>query len=389
MPAESLEPAGPAAGWYRSPSLGGAIDDDPTRKLIADGIARLASEARLPPPTRDGRLDRVGDDLARLNPQVHLPSFELVAFLLSHYGIAEPEPQMRYGIVDPRAPRSFVALVGPQVTAMLRTMPRARVGVGLALLRDELAVVLALQPQSLELHPVPRALGLGLVAHIEGRLFPGYHVPKVIVTFENGTVDDLRVKGTATGFEAALVCRPDRRGVLQVEIAADSDRGPAVLANFPVYCGVDPPAHSPALALDTTGSLDPAAIEAKLLELVNRDRSRQGLGLVRLDRRLSDIARAHSREMAETGVVGHVSPRTGNVRDRVTRAHIDVVLVGENVGQDYSAAGAHRGFMSSPGHRSNVVDPRMTAVGIGVVRGPDHTDPVPLFVTEIFAAGLR
>src|SRR6185436_17797977 len=194
---------------------------------------------------------------------------------------------------------------------------------------------------------------------------------------------------TGAGFEAALGCRPDRRGALQVEIAADSDRGPAVLANFPVYCGVDPPARSPAVALDTSGAQDPEAVEKRLLELVNRDRGHQGLGLVRLDSRLSEIARAHSREMADTGVVGHVSPRTGNVRDRVLRARIDVALLGENVGQDYSAAGAHRGFMSSPGHRSNVVDPRRTAVGIGVVRGKEHTEPVPLYITEIFAAGLQ
>ena len=389
MPAESIEPSGPPAGWYRSPSLLGAVDDNPTRTLIAEGIERLARDAHLAPPVRDGRLDRVGDDLARMNPQAHLPSFELVAFLLGHYGVAEPEPQMRYGIVDPRAPRNFVELIAPQVTALLRTMPRPRLGVGLALLGDELAVVLALQSQNLELRPVPRALSLGLVVHLEGRLFPGYHVPKVIVTFENGTVDDVRVRGTGAGFEAALGCRPDRRGALQVEIAADSDRGPAVLANFPVYCGVDPPARSPAVALDTSGAQDPEAVEKRLLELVNRDRGHQGLGLVRLDSRLSEIARAHSREMADTGVVGHVSPRTGNVRDRVLHARIDVALLGENVGQDYSAAGAHRGFMSSPGHRSNVVDPRMTAVGIGVVRGKEHTEPVPLYITEIFAAGLQ
>jgi uncharacterized protein YkwD len=45
--------------------------------------------------------------------------------------------------------------------------------------------------------------------------------------------------------------------------------------------------------------------------------------------------------------------------------------------------------MSSPGHRSNVVDPNMTTVGIGVVKGKEHSDPVSLYITEIFAAGLQ
>ena len=389
MPAESLEPAGPAAGWYRSPSLVGAIDDEPTRRLIADGIIRLAAEAGLSAPARDGRLDRVADDLARLNPQKHLPSFELVAFLLTHYGVVEPEPQMRYGIVDPRAPANFVELAGPRLVEQLKEIRRPRLGVGLALLGDELAVVVALQPQKLELGPVPRALAPGLVAHMEGRLLPGYQIPKVLVTFENGTVDDVRVQGTAARFQAALGCRNDRRGVMQVEIAAEGPRGPDVLAIFPVFCAVDPPARSPALALETGGAVEPEAVEKRLLELVNRDRARQGLGLVRMDSRLVDVARAHSREMADTGVVSHVSPRTGNVRDRVLRARLDVALLGENVGQDYSAAGAHRSFMSSPGHRGNVVDPNMTAVGIGVVKGRERSDPVSLYITEIFAAGLQ
>jgi uncharacterized protein YkwD len=387
--AESLEPGGPAAGWYRSPSLVGAADEDPTRKVIADGIVQLAAEAHLPAPTRDGRLDRMADDLARLNPQAHLPSFELVAFLLSHYGVVEPEPQMRYGLVDPRSPANFVALAGPRLVEQLRDIPRARLGVGLAAVGDDLAVVVALQPQKLELGPVPRALDLGLVAHIEGRLFPGYQIPRVLVTFGDGTVDDVRVQGTAAHFQASLGCRGDRRGPLQVEIAAEGPRGPDVLALFPVFCAVEPPARSPALALDTGGSVEPEAVEAQLFKLINRDRARQGLGLVRADSRLGDVARAHSREMAETGVVSHVSPRTGNVRDRVLHARLDVALLGENVGQDYSAAGAHRSFMSSPGHRGNVVDPNMTAVGIGVVRGKEHGDPVSLYITEIFAAGLQ
>ena len=56
-----------SAGWYRSPSLVGAVDDDPTRRTIADGLIRMAIEAHLPAPTRHGRLDRLAalDELVR------------------------------------------------------------------------------------------------------------------------------------------------------------------------------------------------------------------------------------------------------------------------------------------------------------------------------------
>jgi uncharacterized protein YkwD len=386
---DPVAPSGPPARWYMSPAPRAPIDGDPSRRLVADEIGRMAGAAGLTPPMRDGRLDGVADDLARHTSHEHQPSFELVSFLLSHYGIVEPEPNLLFARGGPRAERDIAELVRPQVTAILREARRTRLGVGVHRSDSELAVVFAFQAQNLELKPLPRALDPGLVAHVEGRLLEGFRIPKVIVTATDGTVTDLRVKGTADRFEADLGCRRDRPGAFQLEIAADSDRGPAVLGNFPIYCGVEPPARSPPLVIDTSGSAEPEEVEAEILALVNRDRTKQGLWPVRMDRRLSEVARAYSQEMAATGMVAHVSPRTGNSADRLNRARVSVRLVGENVGRAYSASDAHRGFMASPGHRSNVVDPRMTAVGIGVVRGQPESRAIPLFITEIFVAGLN
>jgi uncharacterized protein YkwD len=372
-----------------SPAPRVPIDGDPSRKVIADAIARLATEAGLPAPVRDGRLDQVADDLARTTPDEQQPSFEVVLFLLSHYGVVEPEPGLLYGRADPRSPVAIVELVRSQLTSRLREAPQTRLGVGVFHGDPELSVVIAFQAQNFELRPVPRALAAGLVAHIEGRLFAGYRLPKVIVSFTDGTVTDLRVRGTGSRFEASIGCRRDKPGPLQIEIAADTDRGPNVLANFPVYCAVVPPRRAAALILDTSSTADPEEIEAEMVKLVNRDRVKQGLWPVRVNDRLTQVARAYSREMASTGVVAHFSPRTGNVADRLGRARLDVELVGENVGRDYSAAAAHRGFMASPGHRGNVVDPRMTSVGIGVARGSQENGLTPLFITELFAVGLR
>lgn len=372
-----------------SPAPRAFIDSDPARRLVADEIGKLVAEARLPAPMRDGRLDGVADDLARHTSHEHQPSFELVSFLLSHYGIVEPEPNLLFARGGPRAERDIAALVRPQVAAILSENRRTRMGVGVHRADGELAVVFAFQAQHLELKPLARSLAPGLVARVEGRLLDGFRIPRVFVTATDGTVTDLRVRGTADRFEVDLGCRRDRPGAFQLEIAAESDRGPSVLANFPVYCGEEPPARSPRVVIDASGSADPEQVERDILALVNRDRAKQGLWPVRLDSRLADVARAYSREMADTGVVAHVSPRTGNSADRLRKARIDVRLVGENVGRAYSAADAHRGFMASPGHRSNIVDPRMTTVGIGVMRGKPENRAIPLFITEIFVAGLN
>jgi uncharacterized protein YkwD len=161
-----------------------------------------------------------------------------------------------------------------------------------------------------------------------------------------------------------------------------------VLANFPVYCGAAPPARPPSTAIERLPPQDPAVAERELMALVEHDRAVARLRPLRWDRRLGDVARAHSREMAATGVIEHVSPRTGNAADRVRRAGLEPLLVTENVGRAYSAAQAERGFMTSPGHRANVIDPRVTHGGLGVAAGAREGSMLPLFFTQLFAEGL-
>ena len=50
-----------------------------------------------------------------------------------------------------------------------------------------------------------------------------------------------------------------------------------------------------------------------------------------------------------------------------------------------TAEEAEQGFMSSPGHRANIVDPRPRRVGIGIVFGAAVTGTTPLFVTQLFS----
>jgi uncharacterized protein YkwD len=365
------------------------VDANPVRKQLAEALAQVAAQAHLHPPGRDARLDAFADDLARTTPYESEPSFELVDFLLGYYGVPEPEVELQFGRADPRHPEQFIELSRETIESLLREPTAFRVGIGVFQGPEYLSVVLGFQRLRFELKPVHRALAPGLVARIEGRLFAGYRAPQVVATLSDGTVTDVKVRATGNTFESAISCRADRTGPLRVELAAESDRGPEVLANFPIFCGVDPPVHSPTLVLDVGSPADPEVVEKQILTLVNRDRTARGLSPVRPDRRLTEVARAYSREMAETGAVAHVSPRSGRIDDRLRRARIGVAMVGENVGRDYSAAGAERGFMMSPGHRGNIIDPRMTAVGIGVARGQAKGDMVPLFITQIFVAGLE
>ena len=385
---ESVVPERSGARWYMSPPPRAVGDADPVRRVVADEIVQAAVAAGLPAPVRDFRLDHAADEIARTTPEDRQPSFDLVAFLLGHYGIVEPEPNLMFARGGTQSGNEMAQMLRSQVTPLLARQPHSRLGVGVFHGDNELSVVLALQEQHLELRALPRALAPGLVAEIDGRLLHGFQSPKVIVTTPRGFVVEIRVSQARGRFQAAFSCRRDEIGVYQLEIAAEADRGPAVLANFPVYCGVEAPTRSPPLTLETIEAQDPARAEQELFVLINGARKARGLSPLRLDRRLSDVARAHSEEMAATGVVAHVSPRTGNAADRVRKMGGTPRLVAENVGRAYSAGQAHRGFMTSPGHRGNVVEPRITAVGLGIVAGRNESGMVPLFITEVFTEGL-
>jgi uncharacterized protein YkwD len=90
--------------------------------------------------------------------------------------------------------------------------------------------------------------------------------------------------------------------------------------------------------------------------------------------------------MAEHDFVGHVSPRTGNAMDRVRRVGLAPEMVMENVGRAYSPEEAENGFLTSPGHRGNLLDPHARRIGVGIVLGAPGTGATPLFVTQLFTS---
>jgi hypothetical protein len=294
-----------------SPPPRAVADVDPVRRVVADQIAQAAVAAGLPAPERDFRLDRAADDIARTTPEDRQPSFDLVAFLLGHYGIIEPEPNLMFARGGSQSGDEMAELLRTQVTALLTRQPHSRLGVGV-FHGKELSVVLALQEHHVELRAVPRALAPGLVAELDGRLQHGFHSPKVIVTTPRGYVVEVRVTQAHGRFQAAFSCRRDEIGVFQLEIAAEADRGPAVLANFPVYCGVETPTQSPPLTLETVEAQDPVRAEQELLVLINGARRARGLSPLRLDRWPAHTARRwRRREWWRTCRRARATPPTG------------------------------------------------------------------------------
>lgn len=105
----------------------------------------------------------------------------------------------------------------------------------------------------------------------------------------------------------------------------------------------------------------PAAV-ARVLALLNNERSGRGLPNVALRGDVSSISAPHSEAMAAKGTIWHNDAYfTAAVKTR-----LDARLLGENVARNTDIDDAHRRLMNSPGHRANILDGRFTVVGLAV-----------------------
>ena len=356
---------------------------DGLRRVLLGEVRAAARRLGKPAPEPDARLDWVMTELARQLRAGDLPAQDVVDFLLAHYGLVEPSPHFLRTGISSNGEAELPAHVRGEITDMLRTADIRRVGIGIDRSGDMTRVVFGMQAKKIELlQAIPRQVPAGGQVSIEARIGAGFANPEVVVTAPDGTVREQNPtvrKGVIRDVVRCLAA-----GRHQVEIVATGKGGSDVLANFPLYCGVAPPAVAPRAAGVRAVTVTAEEAETQMLALINRDRKRAGVGPVVRDDKLTAIARAHTRDMVEHDFVAHTSPRTGSPGDRVRRAGLAPTLSSENVGRAYTAEEAEQGFMSSPGHRANIVDPRPTRVGIGIVFGAADTGPRPLFVTQLF-----
>lgn len=112
-----------------------------------------------------------------------------------------------------------------------------------------------------------------------------------------------------------------------------------------------------------------ADLEMKMLEMVNKERMKNGLKPLRFDPEMTNVARAHSRDMFARGYFAHENPEGKNPFDRMKAAHVRFITAGENLALAQTLEIAHTNLMNSPGHRANILNPDYGRLGIGILDG--------------------
>lgn len=121
-----------------------------------------------------------------------------------------------------------------------------------------------------------------------------------------------------------------------------------------------------------------ASAERLIRQCANRERLRVGLAPLARSGALDAAAQSFADEMAARRFFDHVDPDGNGPQERVDAVESGW-LVGENIAMGYrSVSAACRGWMTSPGHRENILDTSYEAIGTGYARGHGG----PLFVQD-------
>lgn len=180
-----------------------------------------------------------------------------------------------------------------------------------------------------------------------------------------------RVPQTATGSVKAAVPEP----------TITPEARPTRSASSPTRGEAQPAATATrAMASTGSGTMDVKALQDHLLQLINWDRTQNGLTPVTWDPVAAQAGRDHAFEIASTCAMSHWNQKGYGPDVRYTLAGgLDSVM--ENVYQYWHSAGggprteqdwldlvtkAQAAWMQSAGHRANILAPEHTGVGVGI-----------------------
>lgn len=125
-----------------------------------------------------------------------------------------------------------------------------------------------------------------------------------------------------------------------------------------------PTTNNPSPTTPSGGCLD--GEEAYFLQLINNFRAQNGLGPVTLSATLTAAADYHSTDMANRNYFSHDLPGIGSWVDNIRNAGYSGGTIAENIAAgNGSAQATFEQWANSAGHRANVLNPSLTAIGIG------------------------
>ena len=112
--------------------------------------------------------------------------------------------------------------------------------------------------------------------------------------------------------------------------------------------------------------------EIEVFELINKQRTNNGLKELKVDEELQRVARIKAQDMVDNNYFSHTSPTYGSPFQMLNSFKISYKTAAENIAGNSSNTGAVNSWMNSSGHKANILNSSYNYTGIGVVSSPKY-----------------
>ncbi len=112
--------------------------------------------------------------------------------------------------------------------------------------------------------------------------------------------------------------------------------------------------------------------ELEVFNLINEQRTKNGLRPLKIDYEVQKVARIKAQDMVDNNYFSHNSPIYGSPFNMLNNFKVSYNTAGENIAGNSSNSATVTAWMNSPGHKANILNSSFNYTGIGVVNGSKY-----------------
>lgn len=123
---------------------------------------------------------------------------------------------------------------------------------------------------------------------------------------------------------------------------------------------------------NTTNTTNLTSDEWEVFNLINQQRSQNGLSPLKIDYEVQKVARIKAQDMVNNNYFSHTSPTYGSPFNMLNNFKVSYRTAGENIAGNSSNSAAVTAWMNSSGHKANILNSSFNYTGIGVINGSKY-----------------
>ena len=140
----------------------------------------------------------------------------------------------------------------------------------------------------------------------------------------------------------------------------------------PIYPNSSSTQNNSTTPSTSTSSTDLTQDELETFNLVNQQRTNNGLSALKIDNEVQRVARIKAQDLVDNNYFDHNSPTYGTPFQMLKSFGITYKSAGENIAGNSSNSAAVTAWMNSSGHRANILNSSYNYTGLAVVSSPKY-----------------